>query len=723
MLADGRRAEERFSGRRFRERTPAMSPPRRKRTEDGGLRGKVRAHDPFELIRWLALSQPDPRKALAELVQNSLDAGARTIRLTRVRVRGVPCLRVFDDGEGVIPELERAEALRYIATHIGHSRKRNLSPQERLRLMTQGQYGIGLLGFWSLGERLEMRTVVPGQPGWHLILHRDRPDYLIEPLRGRLPLDERWTEVVVIGLHKACMPVLAARRAADYLAAELRGQLLMRQVDMLYEDRMSRGRAQKLAPIRPHRFLGERLALPESWPVAGRAPIRLELYVRAAPGGGGAGEGGRGDGGDGGDSGRDDGDRLAVYSAGTLVARDFAELETLGLARPPWTDPRLIGLVDYPDFTVAPGSRRGVQADAAAEAFAAAMADVAPQVEALLADLDRRRVEELDRTMIRDLQRAFRDLLRARPAYQLPPVGREDAQRAEGGAPEPTPAGAPPAGGAPVAGADLPPPARSRDEDGGDAPCPEPPAFEAGAPAHDLALDAGTAHLFPPGPLHHVLIQPAQLRLPCGGRRRARCLPCDASGRPLDRPVEIAWTLAGPVGRLDPPAADGIEVTVCAGEDPGRGWLRVTASERGLAAEGLEAAGLAAAGLAAEAEAPVEVLEVLGPSRSAEGIPVPVLVDDPGGAWRSRWLDDRWEVNVAHRDYRAVADRPAWKLRYLAALFAKEIVLRSSGDPRLAAPLEQLVEVFSFADRRLGWKGTRKRPAGGRTGEGEAGGG
>lgn len=688
-----------------------MSPPRRKRTEDGGLRGKVRAHDPFELIRWLALSQPDPRKALAELVQNSLDAGARTIRLTRVRVRGVPCLRVFDDGEGVIPELERSEALRYIATHIGHSRKRNLSPQERLRLMTQGQYGIGLLGFWSLGERLEMRTVVPGQPGWHLILHRDRPDYLIEPLRGRLPLDERWTEVVVIGLHKACMPVLAARRAADYLAAELRGQLLMRQVDMLYEDRMSRGRAQKLAPIRPHRFLGERLALPESWPVVGQAPVRLELYVRAAPGGGGAGDG------SGGNGGRDEGDRLAVYSAGTLVARDFAELEALGLARPPWTDPRLIGLVDYPDFTVAPGSRRGVLADAAAEAFAAAMADVAPRVEALLAELDRRRVEELDRTMIRDLQRAFRDLLRARPSYQLPPVAREDAQRAEGGVPEPAPPGGQPGGGAPVTGADLPPPAVSPEADGGGlSPYPEPPAPEASAPAHGLALDAGTAHLFPPGPLHHVLIQPAQLRLPCGGRRRARCLPCDASSRPLDRPVEIAWTLAGPVGRLDPPAADGIEVMVCAGEDPGRGWLRVAVSERELAAEDS-----AAADLTAEAEAPVEVLEVLGASRSAEGIPAPILVDDPGGAWRSRWLEERWEVNVAHRDYRAVADRPAWKLRYLAVLFAKEIVLRSSGDPRLAAPLEQLVEVFSFADRRLGWKGARKRPAGGRAGEEEAG--
>ncbi len=98
------------------------------------------------------MSQPDPRKALAELVQNSLDAGARRVLVTRVRERGIACLRILDDGAGVIPELDRADALRYIATHIGHSRKRSLSPQERMALMTQGQYGIGLLGFWSLGQ-------------------------------------------------------------------------------------------------------------------------------------------------------------------------------------------------------------------------------------------------------------------------------------------------------------------------------------------------------------------------------------------------------------------------------------------------------------------------------------------------------------------------------------------------------------------------------------------
>jgi hypothetical protein len=34
-------------------------------------------------------------------------------------------------------------------------------------------------------------------------------------------------------------------------------------------------------------------------------------------------------------------------------------------------------------------------------------------------------------------------------------------------------------------------------------------------------------------------------------------------------------------------------------------------------------------------------------------------------------------------------------------LFAKEVVLRSSQDPRLEKPLEQVVEVAAFADQNL----------------------
>ena len=107
----------------------------------------------------------------------------------------------------------------------------------------------------------------------------------------------------------------------------------------------------------------------------------------------------------------------------------------------------------------------------------------------------------------------------------------------------------------------------------------------------------------------------------------------------------------------------------------------------------------------------MEVLEELPASSrgSDEGIPAPELIDEPAGRWRSRMNDGAWQVNSGHPEFRAIADRPTLKLRYLALLFAKEIVLRSTQDRRLEAPLEQLVEVAAYADRQLGERRTRRR--------------
>lgn len=96
-----------------------------------------------------------------------------------------------------------------------------------------------------------------------------------------------------------------------------------------------------------------------------------------------------------------------------------------------------------------------------------------------------------------------------------------------------------------------------------------------------------------------------------------------------------------------------------------------------------------------------------GRGRSDEGIPEPELVEQPGAGWRSRVRDGRWQVNAAHPEYRAIRHSPALKLRYLAMLFAKEVVLRSTQDPRLDQPLEQLVEIAAYADRNLTGRGKR----------------
>jgi hypothetical protein len=603
----------------------------RKPRESSVEEGHVRVHDPFELVRWLALSQPDPRKALAELVQNSLDANARHIRIVRVREKGIPCLKVQDDGEGVIPELERPDALRYIATHIGHSRKRSLTPRERLQLMTQGQYGIGLLGFWSLGEMLEIRSSFPGQKPYRLILYRDRPHYKIEPFRGKLAFEERLTEVVVVGLFKEASTVVGARRAADYLAAELRGQLLMRAVEVTVEDKMSRGRSPKKLRVKPPRFLGERLEGLGTVAIPGHAPVKLEIYLVGDPTNGEAVR------------------PLAVYAAGTTVAESFSELSAIGLDREPWTDSRLTGMVDFPELHVTPGSRRGVIPDEMAHAFAAALLRVEPLLVSILETKERERAERIDQNLIRDLQRAFRDFYRKRPSYTMLPTEK----KTEGA-------------GVDGAGAGV-------------------TAVEGPGELEEESAD--TADLFPPGPLATISISPARVVVETGGERTVRAHGRDASGRKIAEGVDFVWEVLGPIGTIEIVRQDPGRVVLQAPDSPGEGVLSVQARER-------------ATGNEASATAPVEVVEIL-PSSLNEGIPEPELLDAPAASWRSRLHEGRWQVNSGHPDYRASSERPAMKLRYFALLFAKEVVLRSSQDPRLEEPLEQLVEVAAYAERRI----------------------
>ena len=55
---------------------------RKDKTTDGG---KLKIGDDWNAIRIIALSQSNPLKAIAEFVENSIDARAKTITITRGR--------------------------------------------------------------------------------------------------------------------------------------------------------------------------------------------------------------------------------------------------------------------------------------------------------------------------------------------------------------------------------------------------------------------------------------------------------------------------------------------------------------------------------------------------------------------------------------------------------------------------------------------------------------
>ena len=83
-------------------RTPQAKPqPRRAGRSHFAASGKLRIGDDWNAITIIALSQDNPLKAVAEFVENSIDAGARNITITRGRERGEHYLMVADDGAGV----------------------------------------------------------------------------------------------------------------------------------------------------------------------------------------------------------------------------------------------------------------------------------------------------------------------------------------------------------------------------------------------------------------------------------------------------------------------------------------------------------------------------------------------------------------------------------------------------------------------------------------------
>jgi len=600
---------------------------------------RLRPADSFDLIRLIARSQSDPRKAVAELVQNSLDAGASDIRITWFTHQGLRAISILDDGGGVFPAVDRPDALRKVATTIGHSHKARLTPAERHRQMTLGKYGIGLLGFWSVGMHMEVRSRVAGSDVWMLAMEEDVRDARVRKRRpGKLPLDATFTEIVVTHIHPVAAQQVMPRRLAAYLAGELRGQLLSREVHLEIYDRVARGRTQKRRVVKPRRYRGIHLADVREFAVAGFAPARLDLYLIP--------------------EGEDRRGVTALACGGATVLDDMATVDGGEEPRGPWASGRIEGVVDFPDLSVAPSRRRGFVPDEAARAFLDALPELEARLRKLLeedAERTRRDQESDDANRIRKL---FRRLPRLLPDYAFFEVSRPDAPGGDGAAV--------------AAGASVP---------------------DVGAEAEWVRVEEGTAvgepetpetpeteFFYPPGPLHSVDVRPKKSVLSPGGERMLRAVPHDRDGRAITDGVSFAWRLEGP-GRLSP---EGERAIYRAPDEPGEARGIVTATQGDVIAEG---------------DGRIRVTEAVEPPGGRDaGIPDPEPNPAPAEPWRSRILEGRWQYNSAHPDYLSVRDDRRRRIAYLARLFAKEVVLRNFGDPGDSRVLERMVQVLTYVE-------------------------
>src|SRR5487761_709888 len=159
---------------RGKRRGSLMNPMKHdNRNEPSNKRGRLKIGDDWNAITIIALSQSSPLKAIAELVENSIDAKAHTITITRGREHSQYFLAIRDDGEGVPRDDEGRPDFRYVATHICDSAKRRLKANGVAGL--QGEFGIGLLSFWTVGEELTMTSASTDRRPYQMVMRKGDP--------------------------------------------------------------------------------------------------------------------------------------------------------------------------------------------------------------------------------------------------------------------------------------------------------------------------------------------------------------------------------------------------------------------------------------------------------------------------------------------------------------------------------------------------------------------
>ena len=89
--------------------------------------GTLQIGDQWNAITIIAHSQTHPLKAICELTENAIDAGALHVRIVRRRSKGQLYLEIEDDGRGVAPDESGVPDFQRIATHLCDSMKRHLS--------------------------------------------------------------------------------------------------------------------------------------------------------------------------------------------------------------------------------------------------------------------------------------------------------------------------------------------------------------------------------------------------------------------------------------------------------------------------------------------------------------------------------------------------------------------------------------------------------------------
>jgi len=453
---------------------------------------------------------------VAEFVENSIDARAKNVTLVRGREHGVHFLRVKDDGDGIPCNEAGQPDFDYVATHICDSVKRRLKADGETGL--QGEFGIGLLSFWTVGEELVLTSA--GKDGVTYQMHMKKGDPGYRITKKHVLVAEPGTELVV----KKILPGLkqfSGEKIQWYLASELRDRIRTSGVDVRVVDRTARAEFK----VEPRQFEGRLLHEVRRFC---QGELYLELYLTRPA----------------------STNAVGLYRQGTRVIESLSSLDELN--RSPWTSGYLQGFIDAPYLNLTPGTRTGIIMDAAYQRLIDELKPIEAELSRLIDEQQRAEEDQTSREVLRSVQRALKEALLALPAEEYdwfdlhqPATGRPKAHAKGSDAPE--------------GNGDL----ENKSEDSASSQLNE-------EPPQKVFFEF-------PGPLFSVRISPASSVLPVGGKRNLRALARDRSNRLVERDVVFRWEVIQGEGQLQ--HADGEIATFEAAAEPGLATIRLTAKQ------------------------------------------------------------------------------------------------------------------------------------------------
>src|SRR5206468_11269213 len=98
------------------------------------------------------------------------------ITITRCKEHQAHYLAIKDDGEGVPRDIDGLPDFKYVATHICDSIKRRLKADVKGAGL-QGEFGIGLLSFSTVGDSLTMTSTGADQRAYQMTMSKGDSRY------------------------------------------------------------------------------------------------------------------------------------------------------------------------------------------------------------------------------------------------------------------------------------------------------------------------------------------------------------------------------------------------------------------------------------------------------------------------------------------------------------------------------------------------------------------